>query len=288
VTLESVRFEGHECVRLGDESVSVLVSTSVGPRILGLSGREGNVLAVLPPDQGLERPVGGRFRFFGGHRLWAAPEVPRVTYQPDDRPCAAIEVEGGVRVEAPSDGAGLAKAIEVRREDDGWVIDHTIRNGSEAPMTIAPWAITQMRLGGEVWLPTGSDGPEPQADRSLVLWPYTDLADPRFRLEMEAVRIDAVAGGPARKIGVAPSEGRVSYRLGEQVFEKRVEVEPRAPYADRGAVVQVYLCDDFCELETLGPLRLVEPGGEISHRERWTLVHDVRGLTRSAARRRQS
>lgn len=284
MTLEFVRFEGHECVRLGDESASLLVSTSVGPRILGLSGREGNVFAVLPPDQGLERPEGGRFRFFGGHRLWAAPEVPGVTYQPDDGPCVATEVPGGVRVEAPTDGAGLVKVLEVRAEDDGWVVDHTIRNGSEAPMTIAPWAITQMRLGGEVRLPMGSDGPGPQADRSLVLWPYTDLTDPRFRLEMGAVRIDAIAGGPSRKLGVAPSEGWVSYRLGEQVFEKRVVVEPGASYPDRGAVVQVYLCDDFCELETLGPLRPVGPGGELGHRERWTLVHDVRGLARSAAR----
>ena len=40
-------------------------------------------------------------------------------------------------------------------------------------------------------------------------------------------------------------------------------------YADRGAAIQVYLSDEFCELETLGPLREVPPDGVAAHRERW-------------------
>ena len=113
MTLETVSFEGHECVRLHDGGVTVMVTTSVGPRVLGLTGGEGNVMAVLP-GAGLERPDGGRFSFIGGHRLWAAPEIPEVTYQPDDRPCAAAEVDGGVRVEAPTDGAGSAGKEDTR------------------------------------------------------------------------------------------------------------------------------------------------------------------------------
>jgi hypothetical protein len=269
VTLDRVSFEGHDCVRLADELAAVLVTVSVGPRVLGLVGREGNLMAVLP-DVGLDLPDGGRFRLVGGHRLWAAPEVPAVTYQPDERPCVASEVEGGVRVEAPADGAGFAKAIEVRRTATGWTIDHVLRNESPAPVELAPWAITQLRLGGEAILPMGPAGPGPQADRSLVLWPYTDPGDPRIHLGPDAVRIRAEPG-PTLKLGAAPSEGRASYRLGDVVFEKRARIEPSARYPDRGAAVHVYLCDDFCELETLGPLRTVEPGGSATHREEWRL-----------------
>jgi hypothetical protein len=35
--------------------------------------------------------------------------------------------------------------------------------------------------------------------------------------------------------------------------------------------VQVYVCDEFCELETLGPLEVVPPGGSVTHREHWTV-----------------
>jgi hypothetical protein len=242
-------------------------------RVLGLVGPGGNLLAVLP-EAGLDLPGGERFRLLGGHRLWAAPEVPAVTYQPDERPCTVSEVEGGVRVEAPVDGAGLVKAIEVRRTAEGWTLDHAVRNAADAPIELAPWAITQLRLGGEAVLPLGAPGHGLQADRSLVLWPYTDLADPRLRFEDGAVRVRAEPAGPTLKLGAAPGVGRVSYRLGGEVFDKRVEVLTDAPYADRGAAVQVYLCDDFCELETLGPLRVLEPGASATHRERWSVRRD--------------
>jgi hypothetical protein len=270
VSLEAIRFEGHDCVRLRDGADEVVVTTSVGARILGVDGGRGNLLAVLP-DAELARPDGGRFRLIGGHRLWAAPEEPARTYASDDGPCAVAEIRGGVRVEAPTDAAGLRKAIEVRRSNGSWVVDHEIVNRSGVATTLAPWGVTQVRGGGEarLSLPPAHDGPG--ADRSLVLWPYTDPGDERIRLSRHTVRIRADPTGHRLKVGGAPSGGQVSYLLDGQVFEKHVSVDPDGRYADRGAVVQVYVCDDFCELETLGPLRRLAPGAAATHRERWTL-----------------
>jgi hypothetical protein len=42
-------------------------------------------------------------------------------------------------------------------------------------------------------------------------------------------------------------------------------------YADRGAVAQFYLGDAFCELETVGPLVALDPGGATAHREVWEI-----------------
>jgi hypothetical protein len=58
------------------------------------------------------------------------------------------------------------------------------------------------------------------------------------------------------------------------VLEKHVGIEADAVYADRGAAIQVFLSDDFCELETLGPLREVAPDGVSTHRERWIVRPD--------------
>jgi hypothetical protein len=104
-----------------------------------------------------------------------------------------------------------------------------------------------------------------------VLWPYTDPGDLRLHLGTDDVRIDAAAGVGRLKIGLSPSRGRVSYQRDGEVFEKHVDVEPGAPYADLGAAIQVFVCDDFCELESLGPLREVAPDGVALHRERWTV-----------------
>jgi hypothetical protein len=270
VTIEATSFEGHESVRLERDAGALIIITSVGPRILGLFGDGDNVLAVLPRST-IERPGGPPLNLIGGHRLWAAPEVPRITYEPDERPCVVTEVEGGVRVEAPVDGADLIKAIEVRGSDVGWTVDHEIRNRSDALITLAPWAITQFPLGGEVVLPSSTDATGPQADRSLVLWPYTDPGDVRLRLGPDDIRVDPLPGARRLKVGVAPGRGRVTYRRGDDVFEKHVDIDPSASYPDRGAAIQVFVCDDFCELETLGPLREVVPDGVVRHRERWTV-----------------
>lgn len=270
MTLETVSFEGHDCVRLEDGDVAAVVTISAGPRVLGMLVEGENLFAVLPHAT-LDGPDGERFRFLGGHRLWVAPEVPSITYRADDRACSVTEVEDGVGVEAPPDGAQLAKAIWVRRAAQGWIVDHVVRNASPRSISIAPWAITQLRTGGEAVLLIEPREEGPQADRSLVLWPYTDLGDPRIRFGRNEVRVDAVRKGAPLKLGAAPSDGCVTYRLGNHRFEKCVDVDPSATYADRGAAVQVFVSDEFCELETLGPLEVVPPDGSVTHRERWTV-----------------
>ena len=274
--LEAISFEGHDGVRLEGQAGAAIVTTSVGPRILGLFGSGENMLAILPGST-IDRPGGAPFRMLGGHRLWAAPEIPEITYEPDDRPCVSTEVEGGLRVEAPVDGAGLIKAIEVRGSGDGWIVDHEIRNGSGAPITLAPWAITQFPLGGELAVPASTDGTGPRADRALVLWPYTDPRDVRLHLELDEVRVVAAPGARRLKIGVASSLGRVSYRRVGVVFEKHVVVDPSASYADLGASIQVFVCDDFCELESLGPLQKIAPDDVARHREWWSVQQEDEG-----------
>ena len=269
MTLE-VSFAGHDCVRLGNDAQSVIVTTSFGPRVIGLFGRGDNLFADIP-DEGPDCPGAGRFRFVGGHRLWAAPEIPEITYQPDERPCAVIEVDDGVRVEAPPDGAGLVKSIQVRRTAEGWTVDHLIGNAVGSPTVVAPWAITQLRPGGQVVIPDPPRGTGRQADRSVVFWPYTDPGDPRLRHTSDALAISAGRGDPL-KVGVGPGDGRMSYLLDGEVFGKQVQVDCEACYPDRGAALQVYVCDAFCELETVGFLRTLEPGETASHQERWTLT----------------
>lgn len=270
MTLDAISFEGHECIRLKDETATVIITTSVGPRILGLMGRGDNLLAVLPTGA-IDLPGGGRFRMIGGHRLWAAPEVPEITYLPDDRACTVTEMDAGAHVEGPPDDAGLIRALEIRRIAEGWAVDHVLTDTSGSARTLAPWAISQFRLGGEVELIGGPLGAGPQADRAVVLWPYTDPGDARLTFRREGALIRAAPGAGRLKVGLAPSDGRIRYHLGGEVFEKRVTVERGVPYADMGAAAQVYLCDDFVELETLGPLTSMEPGREVRHREIWTL-----------------
>ncbi len=264
--------EDDEVLSLEIGPYQLSVATSFGPRVLGLRlGNGPELFARLGSEVVIDRPDSGVYRFRGGHRLWASPEVPRVTYSTDDEPCLVETGDDQVSITGPKDRAGLAKKIVIGLEKGRLVVDHTLANGGPVVIEVAPWAITQVRLGGVGLVPTGVTEPEGlQASHSLVLWPYTDLSDPRLSWRGRALVVDAVAG-PQFKIGIGPRPGQLGYLLDQHLFIK--EIQPAGPgdYPDRGAVGQIYLNDLFCELESVGPIVPLQPGSAAQHRETWSI-----------------
>jgi hypothetical protein len=251
----------------------ISAATAYGPRVTGLRRRGGpELLARLGDEVVIERADSGTYRFRGGHRLWAAPELPMVTYAPDDHPCEVMTTTNGLSIRGPLDRAGLIKEIALTPEDERLLVDHTLTNAGSGSLSVAPWGITQFRLGGVALIPTGGlpASPGPQADRSLILWPYTNPADPRLSWREQAVLVHAVAG-PQFKIGSGPRPGRLGYFIDRHLFTKDIPSAGPGVYPDRGAIGQLYLNDAFCELESVGAITTLEPGASVSHREVWSI-----------------
>lgn len=247
------------------------IATGFGPRITSLRLGDGPEQFVrLGPDAGLDHE-GGRYEFKGGHRLWASPEIPGVTYASDDHQCEIVETDGVVTVTAPPDSAGLIKEIELHADGDALVVDHRITRATDQPLSVAPWAITQLPLGGTAILPSDGLPTGPSANRYLVLWPYTSIEDRRLTLCDEAVEIKA-SDGPQLKLGVGPSPGRLGYFQDGTVFIKEIESAQDRDVPDFGAAGQVYVGQGFCELESVGGLTYLSHGGRAVMRERWRVV----------------
>jgi hypothetical protein len=257
--------------RLGEYSVTV--NDDFGPRVLGFRLDGGPELLVrLGPEASLKSPA-GTVHLRGGHRLWVAPEEPRQTHVPDDDPCQVGVDEGHLRIRGPIDAAGFIKELELWEEDGSLIVEHRLHRSAPEPVEVAPWAITQLPPGGVAILPVvGRAGSPYQADRSLVIWPYSSLADGRLAFRDSAILIDA-ASGPPTKFGTGPAPGRLGYLRDGWLFTKSVTPEDgRASYPDRGAVAQVYVNDTFCELESLGRLNMMGVGDVAVHREAWRAV----------------
>src|SRR5690606_28124268 len=109
----------------------------------------------------------------------------------------------------------------------------------------------------------------PQADRSLVLWPYTHLSDTRFGWRRDAVVLRAEAG-PQIKVGTGPAPRRLGHFLDGPLFVKEIpSARAEAAHADRGAVAQAYCLAGFLHLASLGPLVALVPGEAAAHEETW-------------------
>ena len=255
------------------------IPTGVGPRILAFRrvGEE-SPFADLPGAV-IDHPDVGRFRFHGGHRLWRAPEVPAITYHPDDVPVEVIGGDGHVEVADRGDLDGLVRRIVLTPEDDRVLVTHTFANTVPRPIELAPWAITQLRIGGTAFLPIDAGTADPDGvlpNRTLVLWPYTDLSSPDVAFSADRVAITASDRRTPLKLGTRNTRGWLAYRFGDQLFVKWAPVHDDAlRYVDHGATVQCYRDHRFIELETLGPLVSLEPGDVLTHTEVWAIM-DIR------------
>jgi hypothetical protein len=271
------------CVRLANREVEVVATTDVGPRVLryGPIGQE-NLLHEFAEDLG--HRGGAQFRPYGGHRLWHAPEDPVRTYAPDNE---AVEVAWNepwlVLTAAVEARTGIEKRVELCLADEGpeLTLRHRLTNRGPWPVPLAPWALTVMPPGGVAVVPAEPFVPFPDAltpSRTLVLWPYTKMNDPRFTwgARYTFIRQDASATAPV-KLGAAVTEAWSAYLRAGSLFVKRAsfwEVD-RPRYPDFGVNVEVFTNADFLELESLGPTTILEPGGAVEHEERWTAFFGV-------------
>ena len=275
--METVNFLGLECHPLENEVLRLLVTRSVGPRILSFGFKDGeNVFAELP-EIVIDHPDSETFHFYGGHRLWHAPEEPRRTYLSDDAPVDIAPSENGLTVTQKTESkTGLQKTIEIRfpGASPQVVITHHLTNHGYWPLTCALWAITQLKTGGTAILPQVRQDTGVLPNRFLALWPYTEMVNPNVRWGSNFVLLDADLDSPF-KIGFPNPRGWLAYWWNGMLFVKRAAYDANADYYDYGSSSECYCNDSFIELETLAPIRTIAPGETASHVETWELYRDI-------------
>ncbi|MBN1262485.1 MAG: hypothetical protein JXB35_17525 [Anaerolineae bacterium] len=269
------------CVRLANERIELLITSDVGPRILRLAflGQE-NEFAEFAEMLG--QTGGDIWRSYGGHRLWHAPEEQPRTYYPDNAPVAVEDHGDFARFIAPLEvTTRIQKEIDVALDPEAArvTVVHRLRNTNLWSIALAPWALSVMAPGGTAIIPLPPRGPHPNnllPNSSLVLWVYTDMADPRWTWGTRFVllRQDPEAVTP-QKAGAMVPDGWVAYARNGHLFVKTFDVAPGARYPDLGCNVETFTNGRMLEAETLGPLVTLAPGAEVEYVERWALFDHV-------------
>ncbi len=278
--MKKITVENHkQCVELVSGKFRIAVTTQVGPRVIGgWIGKSENIFRVMPnkPIPG----VGTNFRLYGGHRLWHAPEVKPRTYAEDNAPVLVRETGDGVEFNSGVEELnGIEKSITIEPlGQERFRLVHRITNRGQWGVELAPWALSVMNRGGMAVIPQNRnpEGNPFAPDRFLVAWAYTSLNDPRLSLGRDFIflRHDGAATGPC-KVGLNAEAGWIAYVNNGTALVKHFEHFADAEYPDNGCSVESYSCADFCEIETLGPLYDLQPGGTAEHVEIW---HGLGGL----------
>lgn len=278
VRVEKVPYKGWaNCYRVSNGEVELIVTGDVGPRIMrfGFAGGQ-NLFKEFDAQMGKSGEK--EFQLRGGHRVWKAPEDPVATWAPDN---VAVEVKttaaGLVAREPVEPSTGLRKEIEVEMAATGTgvKVTHRIFNKSLFPLEFAAWALTMMAQGGVAiagFPPRGRHPEMLEATNPLVMWAYTDLSDKRwtFTKKYLLLRQDPNNREP-QKLGLHNPRTWAGYFLNGELFLKQFVPGPAQAHTDFGCSFETFTNADFLEIETLGPMTKIPPGGSVTHVENWSL-----------------
>ena len=273
--MEIVKYAGYECCALENDTLQLLVTCSVGPRIISFGFKNGDNLFAELPDVVTELPNGDMFHFYGGHRLWQAPEDFNTTYIPDDDPVEIVSIENGLSTTQKTLPTGLQKSMEIILAGKSQVIiTHRVTNLGSSNITCAPWAITQFKTGGAAILPQSKSDAGVLPNRSLALWSYTDMSNKNVLWGREYILVSAQMASPF-KVGFSNPRGWLAYWLNGTLFVKHANYKAQVEYYDFGSSSECYCNDQFLELETLAPITSIPPNETVSHVETWDLYKDI-------------
>jgi hypothetical protein len=282
VQVEKVEYKGwHNCYRVSNGEAELIVTADVGPRIIRYGFIGGQNLFKEFPEQ-----LGGtgeqKFQLRGGDRVWKAPEDAVATWAPDNVPVEIQVTATGLVAREPVEPlTGLQKEIEVTMAPTGTgvTVAHRVANRSLFALEYAPWALTMMAQGGAAvtgFPPRGHHPANLEATNPLVMWAYTNLADPRwtFTRKYMALRQEP-NNADAQKLGLFNADTWAVYLLNGEAFLKWAKANPASTYPDFGCSFETFTNNEFLEMETLGPLAKVAPGQVAEQVEHWSLHRNV-------------
>lgn len=280
IKIDEINYSNYgRCVSISNGKIGLVVTLDIGPRIIraGFVGKQNFMFE--DKERKYECPVGDKkFYNYGGHRLWISPEIFPDTYLPDNDPVDYSVSGSTVTFTPPAKSNGIAIKMDVKLDENEAKADirHYVTNKSGKTCKLAPWAITMMSPGGYEVIPVNDNDTGYLPNRNLVLWPYTKINDPRFKLRDDYMVIDQenpVDG--AFKIGLAQNKGWAVYIKGNETFMKRYTYLDYAEYPDYGCSFETYSCEDFIEIETIGAYRALEAGDTVTHDEVWCFFDNV-------------
>ena len=142
---------------------------------------------------------------------------------------------------------GIEKRITIRMNVMGSEVEvvHDVRNSASTERHLATWILTMLATGGTGihGFPPRGTHPEMLAPTNpLVMWAFTHLDDPRWRLSRKYLVLRQDPNNPnPQKLGSFNPHTWGAYLVNEELFVKRYEAAaPPASYPDFGCSFETF------------------------------------------------
>jgi hypothetical protein len=249
------KWNNWEVVKCESGKLELIVGISAGPRIL--SFRHVDHENLLYYDYTNFRV--GDWRIYGGHRFTIGPESEE-SYVPDNAPCDTAIIDSSLSIisERRQSGIQLSLLITEVEACEGFTIEHILTNYGDEDWVGALWAITCIPRSARVNAKCTTS--------NIHFWPETNPANWQLTVDLVTIK----AGDFKGKAGWYSDYPLLTALQSHGTFEITV-LEGSSPdkCIDNGSNVEVFVCPDFIELETLSPNLNVPPGTTVQHQQRW-------------------
>ena len=282
LNLKKIRYAGLDnCLELSNGTVKAVVSVGFGPRVLFYGFVHGQNVFHNFTEQ-IENFSRKEWQSYGGHRLWHAPEAYPRTYYCDVDPVDYVFEDGVLSLDCRIESTtALRKHIDIIMEENSSKItlDQVIENCGIWDVELSAWGISAMAAGTRVFIPQEPFVPHGSGDgetfapaRTIAVWPFTDMSDPRLSWQKRYIGIREDGAYPEKiKIGVFNTQGFAVADTPGGIYIKRHEVFDDV-YPDMGCNEEFFTMPGFVEMESLSPLACIAPGEEVQHVETWELL----------------
>ncbi len=277
-----------KCAVISNGKTEVYVTLDIGPRIIryAVCGKENMMwenteLNVTKGGADFDEFFykGAEWKIYGGHRMWLSPESQPRSYYPDNEPVDYEIIDGGIITKPKKQiGNQVRYEITVTMAESGEVtVKHVVINENAFDIECAIWGLSVTDQNGLLALPITQRNTGLLSNRTMSLWPYTKMNDPRVYWGEKFITLQQDPNATcAFKIGLSNEDAYALLYNHNCLMVKKFDYNPNATYPDGGACFEAYTSNNFLESESLGALVKLAPGERTEHNEYWTLYDNVK------------
>ncbi len=229
--------------------------------------------SLIGQDADPDSNTTGKYKNFGGSKLWVAPQAIWGTvwqtwpphYALDSAPCSVRVSSGHISLKGQTSSlAGVKFNKNISISSNKVILEYIMENTSDKPIEWGIWMVAQFKPAGMAFLPLPEETKLWSKEEDKQVPP-----DYNWKKINDVYVLKHAESKDGAKIFAISSEGWMAYIVEGQVIYITYEADPTLTYPEGEGNSEIFTCKDYIELEHIGQLEKLTPGRKAALKESW-------------------